>query len=67
MEGVEDIPGAAMHEGIQWRLGVISTVLRCNRIHQTRDRLVRRYPHGALRGYVMGERGAANEDATLKI
>ena len=65
MEGVEDIPGAAMHEGIEWEWETFPEYL---------DALARRnwvadigtqVPHGALRAFVMGERGAANEDATV--
>jgi N-acyl-D-amino-acid deacylase len=61
MEGVEDIPGAAMHEGIQWEWESFPEYL---------DSLDRRehvidfgtqIPHGALRSYVMGQRGADNE------
>lgn len=64
MEGVEDIPGTAMHEGIQWEWESFPEYL---------DAIARKphvidfgaqVPHGPLRGYVMGERGAANEDAT---
>ncbi|MCA9514040.1 MAG: amidohydrolase family protein [Myxococcales bacterium] len=64
MEGVEDIPGTAMHEGIQWEWETFPEYL---------DAIARKahvidfgaqVPHGPLRAYVMGERGAANEDAT---
>lgn len=64
MEGVEDIPGAAMHEGIQW--GWESFPQYLDAIESTKHAIDfgTQIPHGALRGYVMGERGAANEDAT---
>jgi N-acyl-D-aspartate/D-glutamate deacylase len=52
MEGVEDIPGTALHEGINWEWETFPEYL---------DAIV---PHGAVRGYVMGDRGARNEDAT---
>ena len=57
MEGVEDIPGTALHEGIQWEWETFPEYL---------DALDRRafsmdvaafLPHAPLRVYVMGERG----------
>jgi len=65
MEGVEDIPGTALYEGIEWG--------RWETFPEYLDYIAgRRYSlavgaqiaHGAVRYYVMGERGAANEDAT---
>jgi len=67
MEGVEDIPGSALHEGMPWG--------RWESYPQYLDYLdTRRYSldvgsmlaHGAVRSYVMGERGCANEDATTE-
>jgi N-acyl-D-amino-acid deacylase len=64
MEGVEDIPGAALSDGIRWGWESFPEYL---------DALDRRphvvdvgtqVPHGAVRAYVMGERGARNEAAT---
>jgi N-acyl-D-amino-acid deacylase len=64
MEGVEDIPGAAMHEGIQWGWESFPEYLDAlDRDPKVMD-IAAQIPHGALRGYVMGDRGADNEDAT---
>src|SRR5688572_11263144 len=64
MEGVEDIPGAALSAGIQWGWETFPEFLDAldQRAH-VMD-LGTQVPHGAVRGYVMGERGARNEPAT---
>jgi N-acyl-D-amino-acid deacylase len=64
MEGVEDIPGAALHEGIQWGWESFEEYLDAIDGLERKVDFATQIPHGALRGYVMGERGAANEDAT---
>lgn len=65
MEGVEDIPGTALYEGIEWG--------RWETFPEYLDYLdTRRYaldigtqiPHSAVRSYVMGARALAHEDAT---
>jgi len=64
MEGVEDIPGAALSAGIRWSWESFPEYL------DTLDGLPlvldvgAQVPHGAVRAYVMGERGAANEPAS---
>ena len=64
MEGVEDIPGAALSEGISW--GWESFPEYLDVIEQTPHAIDfgTQVPHGAVRAYVMGERGAANEEAS---
>ncbi|MFM9122614.1 MAG: N-acyl-D-amino-acid deacylase family protein [Actinomycetota bacterium] len=64
MEGVEDIPGAAMTEGIKWEWESFPEYLDAlERKPRVLD-LGAQIGHGALRAFVMGDRGANNEDAT---
>lgn len=64
MEGVEDIPGAALHEGIQWAWETFPEYLDALEKQPRVLDIGAQIPHGALRAYVMGERGANNEAAT---
>jgi N-acyl-D-amino-acid deacylase len=64
MEGVEDIPGTAMHEGIVWSWESFTEYMDALEKKQFAMDVGVQIPHGALRGYVMGDRGARNEDAT---
>jgi N-acyl-D-aspartate/D-glutamate deacylase len=64
MEGVEDIPGAALHEGISWEWESFGEYLGALE-RQARDvDVCALVPHGAVRLYVMGERGATRDAAT---
>ena len=64
MEGVEDIPGSALAEGITWEWESFPEYLDAlERMSWTTD-LGAQIAHGAVRGYVMGDRGARNEPAT---
>ena len=64
MEGVEDIPGTALAEGITWEWESFPEYLDAlDRKRWTTD-LGAQIAHGAVRAYVMGERGARNEPAT---
>ena len=65
MEGVEDIPGTALSVGMPWgkweTFGEYLDLLDGGRYAVD---IAAQIAHGAVRFYVMGERGAANEDAT---
>ena len=64
MEGVEDIPGTALHEGIRWSWETFPEYLDAiDSIPLALD-VAALAPHGAIRAYVMGERGARNGPAT---
>jgi N-acyl-D-amino-acid deacylase len=64
MEGVEDIPGTALHEGIQWSWETFPEYLDALDAREFALDVAAFLPHAPLRVYVMGERGAANENAT---
>jgi N-acyl-D-aspartate/D-glutamate deacylase len=64
MEGVEDIPGTALSEGISWDWETFPQYLDAlDRRRWTVD-VGTQIAHGAVRAYVMGDRGAHNEPAT---
>jgi N-acyl-D-aspartate/D-glutamate deacylase len=64
MEGVEDIPGTALAEGITWSWESFPEYLdELERLPRTVD-VGTHVPHGAVRAYVMDERGARNDAPT---
>lgn len=64
MEGVEDIPGTALAEGIDWDWETFPQYLDALEKMPRSIDVGTQVPHGAVRAYVMGERGAKNESAS---
>ncbi|HUQ40156.1 MAG TPA: amidohydrolase family protein [Acidimicrobiales bacterium] len=63
MEGVEDIPGTALHEGIDWQWESFPEYLDALEATPRVMDIAAQVPHAALRAYVMGDR--AHDDATV--
>lgn len=64
MEGVEDIPGAALSEGISWEWETFPEYLDALESRNFAADVGAMIAHGPVRTYVMGQRGADNEPAT---
>jgi N-acyl-D-aspartate/D-glutamate deacylase len=64
MEGVEDIPGTALAEGIRWAWESFPEYLDALESLPRAVEVAAQVPHGAVRAYAMQERGARNEPAT---
>jgi N-acyl-D-aspartate/D-glutamate deacylase len=64
MEGVEDIPGPVMHEGLHWQWETFAEYVAALDRKQRDIDLCALLPHAAVRVYVMGERAIRHEAAT---
>ena len=64
MEGVEDIPGAALQEGLSWDWESFEDYMDHLAGREFDMDLGAQLPHAAMRVYVMGQRGADREPAT---
>jgi len=64
MEGVEDIPGTALAEGMTWGWETFPEYLDVLAERTFAADIGVQVAHGAVRAYAMGDRGAQNEPAT---
>ncbi|MFP6640989.1 MAG: amidohydrolase family protein, partial [Myxococcota bacterium] len=66
MEGVEDIPGAALADGIDWAWESFPEYLDALESRPRAIELAAQVPHGAIRAYVLGRSGDVNRPATRR-
>lgn len=64
MEGVEEIPGTALAEGLAWNWETFPQYLDALDARQRDIDIAALVPHGPVRVFVMGERGVQREAAT---
>ena len=64
MEGVEDIPGAALHDGIEWAWESFPEYLDALESKPRAVEIAAQLPHGSLRTYAIGDEGSVNGPAT---
>lgn len=64
MEGVEDIPGSALAEGIRWNWQSFPEYMDALAAQPHSIDFALQVPHDALRVYVMGERGIRGAEAS---
>jgi N-acyl-D-aspartate/D-glutamate deacylase len=60
MEGVEDIPGSALAEGITWEWESFPEYLDALEAMPRAIDVAAQVPHGAIRAYVMGDRASSD-------
>ena len=67
MEGVEDIPGTALAEGIEWRWESFPEYLDALGERRFMLDVGTQVPHAAVRAYVMGERAGETEPTDAEL